>query len=368
MLKSLEIWNFESHEHTIVHFGTNFNLIIGPSNSGKSSIIRAASVVTANKWSKEQVRNGYEYCRIKITTDRGWVECERGEKANRWKVYDGNDVQEYKNVGTGVPDTVPQVLGMCEQDRGEVKEMPNFMFQLDKHYMLAEIDGKKATSNLVARMMDNAIGLGGMEDLIKSVSTDLLKDKKWLTEKQSEIVNLKSEIIDDIIFDDYKKLVEKTKKAFEDTNALNNDIEHAEKLYNEYQELYIKRQKYNEIVFPDTDLMTDLCNNIKKIITQINLYQTLNDLQNSKQKYKILNNIDIQKMFEMIQDIKILAQRVQDAENELNSARKLWKDKDFAQKELQQNTEKLSILQKDLKEIKHKLGVCPLCGAKFKDE
>ena len=51
--------------------------------------------------------------------------------------------------------------------------------------MLSEIGDKKATSNMIARMMDNAIGLGGMEDLIKDISTDLLKDKKWLTEKQN---------------------------------------------------------------------------------------------------------------------------------------------------------------------------------------
>ncbi len=51
---------------------------------------------------------------------------------------------------------------MGEKNRGDFKEMPNFMFQLDKHYMLSEIDGKKATANMIARMMDNAIGLGGM--------------------------------------------------------------------------------------------------------------------------------------------------------------------------------------------------------------
>ncbi len=41
--------------------------------------------------------------------------------------------------------------------------------------------------------------------MIKELSVDLVKDKKWLTEKQNEIIELKSTIIDDVIFDDYEK-------------------------------------------------------------------------------------------------------------------------------------------------------------------
>jgi hypothetical protein len=51
-------------------------------------------------------------------------------------------------------------------DLGDTKDVPNVMYQLEKHYMLSEISGKSCTSNLIARIFDKVIGLGGMEELI----------------------------------------------------------------------------------------------------------------------------------------------------------------------------------------------------------
>lgn len=368
MLKSLEIWNFESHEHTVVHFGTNFNLIVGPSNSGKSSIIRAASVVTANKWSKEQVRNGYEYCRIKLTTDRGWVECERGEKVNRWRVFDGNDIQEYKNVGTGVPDTVPQVLGMCEQDRGEVKEMPNFMFQLDKHYMLAEIDGKKATSNLVARMMDNAIGLGGMEDLIKVLSTDLTRDKKWLTEKQSEIVELKTQIIDNVIFDNYKKSVEGLTTLYTQMQDMETDLQEANRLKADLDRITNDLSRLVQLPKPNSQDLTNALQSLKMLKNKIALCEDILSIMQTLECIKSLSIEDLNSITALYGDLKVLGDKIKKAEQKLIEARMIWKRIEAEKKAFKENTQKYAILQKDYNELKKKLKICPLCGGELKYE
>ena len=368
MLKSLEIWNFESHEHTIVHFGTHFNLIVGPSNSGKSSIIRAASVVTANKWSKEQVRNGYEYCRIKMTTDKGWVECERGEKVNRWKVFDGNDVQEYKNVGTGVPDTVPQVLGMCEQDRGEVKEMPNFMFQLDKHYMLAEIDGKKATSNLVARMMDNAIGLGGMEDLIKNLSTDLMRDKKWLTEKQSEIVELKTQIIDEVIFNAYKQSVEQLTNLYNQISDMETDLQSADRLKADLDRITSDLTRLGLLPRPNDKELSNALQSLKTLKNKCLACEKVLVIIQRLKEIKVMAGDRVELLSKSYDDLKTLAERIKKSERALTEARMLWKRIESEKKLLQENKGKYAILQKDYNDLKKRLKICPLCGNELKYE
>ncbi len=135
MIKSVRMQNFESHEDTEIEFTEGMNLIVGQSNSGKSSILRALRMVVDNEWTKDMVRNGYEYCRVRVTTDRGWVEAERGEKVNRWRCQeDGGELQEYKKVGTSVPELATKILGMGQRDRGAgIKELPNFQSQLEKH-------------------------------------------------------------------------------------------------------------------------------------------------------------------------------------------------------------------------------------------
>jgi chromosome segregation ATPase len=50
MLKSLRIINFESHKDTTINFTDGFNVIIGQSDGGKSSIIRAIAAVCYNMW------------------------------------------------------------------------------------------------------------------------------------------------------------------------------------------------------------------------------------------------------------------------------------------------------------------------------
>jgi hypothetical protein len=101
---------------------------------------------------------------------------------------------------------------------------------------------------MIARMMDNAIGLGGMEDLIKDISTDLLKDKKWLTEKQNEISELKSSIIDEKIFESYQELVEKINLKFKKIENLNEDINIADAYLIKYNGILNNKNKHQSIL------------------------------------------------------------------------------------------------------------------------
>ena len=66
MIKRVTLYNFESHEDTTITFNENLNLIVGISNSGKSSLIRAMGVVVNNNWTKDMVRTGCDFCRVTL--------------------------------------------------------------------------------------------------------------------------------------------------------------------------------------------------------------------------------------------------------------------------------------------------------------
>lgn len=410
MIKSVRIQSFEAHDDTTIEFGEGMNSIVGLSNSGKSAIIRALMVVVDNEWSKDMVRTGSEFCRVRVETERGWVEAERGEKVNRWRCQEnGGEIQCYQKVGTSVPELATKILGMGRRERGGgVAELPNFQTQLEKHYMLSEIGDKKATSNMIAVMMDNAIGLGGMEDLIKDFSSDLVKDKKWLTEKQSEIVDLKSEIEDELIFSAYEKKIMRIGDLKDSIEKMDEGIDEADKHMQKYNDADARHSRLAAKLssIPDSGEMESLADGITKIDGAIKLMESAQSKKqwlDSKQdaltvdvpametlveRHKTLNetiakcqkvvqcqekldaseqvmSIDHGSMETLVAEIDKMGKDIKEAEKMLSNAREVWKSHSNAVKNEKSLSADLARAEVDFEKLKDELGVCPLCGNKL---
>lgn len=194
MLKSIEIVNFESHAHTIMEdFSPGFNLIRGPSNFGKTSIIRALRLVCFNEFNPESVRIGTKFCEVTLTTDRGVVKVRRGEKVNKWEVTPkGEQTKHFEKIGTELLPDVIEVTGMQPVSLGNVAFNANIMDQLEGHFLIDELDGKSASGSMRAQIVDEISGLSGIEGLIREVSLDNLrngKDVKRLEEEAKELVS-----------------------------------------------------------------------------------------------------------------------------------------------------------------------------------
>ncbi len=413
MIKSVSIQNFEAHQDTTIHFGPGLNLICGLSNSGKSSILRAIRVVVNNDWDKEMVRSGYEFCRIKVETDRGWVEAERGEKVNRWRCQEnGGDVQLYRNVGIHVPDLAVKILGMCERDRGNgIKELPNFQTQLERHYMLSEIGEKKATSNMIAVMMDNAIGLGGIEGLIKDFSGDLLSDRKWLTEKNSEINELKTEIIDDAVFAGYERAVGRIDELDKVIAGMEDDLFRAERIYGDFiqkdsrmsaaaERLSSMRdvQRLSEIsretermagflsmaepaarkalrkseLLPATavslERMENLLNDGSLALKAITAIDSAMKIESRLSRSVAVSEIDCESISRKRDRCEALSAKIAKAEKALSDSRELWRKCRHQENESNRLGGELAAAQREFKELKKSLGICPMCGGKLTDD
>jgi predicted ATP-dependent endonuclease of OLD family len=56
-LKTLQLWNFQSHEATLINFDPHFNCIIGPSNVGKTAIFNALAFLFLNEWDGDFLRH-----------------------------------------------------------------------------------------------------------------------------------------------------------------------------------------------------------------------------------------------------------------------------------------------------------------------
>lgn len=173
MLKKIEVWDFECHEHSVLHdFDPGLNLIYGESDSGKTSLVRALKLVAYNNFDPLCVRTGAKNCRVRVESDKGYVEVVRGTK-NEWTTcLNGEPPQVFSKIGKKILPQAADILGLHVVELGDIKLPVNVMDQGEGHFMLNELGGDSASGSMRAQIIDEISGLSGIEGLVKEVSLD----------------------------------------------------------------------------------------------------------------------------------------------------------------------------------------------------
>ena len=74
MIKSIKIKGFQGHEDSVLNLSKGLNVILGDTDTGKSSILRAINWVVTNRPSGDGFVNKLcKECSVEITTDKGTV-------------------------------------------------------------------------------------------------------------------------------------------------------------------------------------------------------------------------------------------------------------------------------------------------------
>lgn len=234
MLKKIEIWDFESHEHTILDdLSDGLNLICGESNSGKTSIVRALKLVAYNDFDPASVRVGAKKCKVMVESDRGKVTVERGKKVNLWTVEPkGGKKEELRAVGVSVVPQAAEIIGLKMVKLGDVEVPVNIMDQLESHFMLSSVGGDKASGSMRAQIVDEISGLSGIEGVIKDVSLDRHRFGREVKRIEDEMNVTISKLHDEdriaedeAVVDEAQKLVDENEECltlageFENTHA-----------------------------------------------------------------------------------------------------------------------------------------------------
>lgn len=174
-LKTLELRNFQSHEHTILEFVPGVNIIRGKNSCGKSAIFRAVRFLAYNRptqfANESLIRNGKSSCVVKATmSDGSWVIREKGKDVNRYVVSSplirGGQV-ELNNFGLGVPPEVTVALGFGPLTIAKSEGMElNLSAQGEEAFMLSETDPE------IARWMYALTSLDDIRAAIDDLSLD----------------------------------------------------------------------------------------------------------------------------------------------------------------------------------------------------
>jgi len=116
-IKKVEIKNFQSHQQTTLELNEGFNVITGPSDEGKSAIIRALNWVFYNEPAgTDYIRVGTSRCEVKVVFNNDYQIIRSRTPSNSRNRYEiitpEGDKQVFEKVGRDVPQEVINIHGM----------------------------------------------------------------------------------------------------------------------------------------------------------------------------------------------------------------------------------------------------------------
>lgn len=176
MINTIRISGFQSHLSTILELSPGVNYIVGPSDSGKSAVIRALRWLWVNRpLGNAFVSSSSEKgeCLVALETDSFLIERIQTKSKNVYRIND----QEYKAFGQNPPQQVLDLLGW---------DAVNIQFQRDQGFLLSESPAR------VSAYLNSLVGLDVVDSAVKKITSSiraLSAQEKAKREQAAELEN-----------------------------------------------------------------------------------------------------------------------------------------------------------------------------------
>ena len=392
MIRKIKLNNFQAHLSSEIEFHTGINAIVGRSDSGKSSIIRAINWAKdnrplSNNYPNESIVNAKGNLTgessVEIINDRGNLKRTKDKDFNGYSI-NGNVL---KAIGSELPS---QVIDFFDMNGVNVQR------QLDSHFLLSETPGQVAKFlNELVNLSDIDLYFSAAEKKKRKIKVDMNYLAEEIDEKQKEIKSLdwvdgarelleeikqiKNEL-DEIIFlkAKIKSNIESGSAAQEKFNLVDLWIVNAEGFVNTFPEYEKCRENYSQLA----TMTTDYANNkrklsaLKKYIPEISemlnesesIQKKLNDVESKKailshgiliaSQQKTFSEFDIDKAETYLFKIDIVKDKISVNLDESEVLANLLSNYEKINSQLDKVKENIETISANLPEL-----VCPECGA-----
>jgi len=184
MIEKVRIVNFQSHADTTITLTSGVNVIVGPSDQGKSAVIRALLWVIQNK------PDGLGFVSHWNMTDKGVLKAPTSVELE----FDGHKIVRYRDrvanrylvdgkvleaVGRDVPEEIERLI--------DIKDI-NIQRQLDSHFLLSDSAGE------VARILNRTIRLDDIDKLLALVEQKRRATKNTIEQVAEELQLIQVEL------------------------------------------------------------------------------------------------------------------------------------------------------------------------------
>ncbi len=349
MIRRLVLENFQSHKYSELNFDQGVNVIIGPSDSGKTAIIRALRWLVWNRPLGDSfIRHGSKECKVELEIDNHKLGREK-ERKNGKNVYFLDDTY-FNAVKTETPEEITLLLNIDDI---------NLQQQFDRPFLLDSSPGEVAQHfNRVARLDMIDIGMKRILQWTRRIQQDISAKENLIEELEKQLRDY-----------DYLPYLEGLIQSLE---SMQNEILDKKNQRTSIEELKERLlQVENEIVeFANKTTLEEKVNNILLNIT--NKKQKYEEMSALTQQVKKLAEIEQQlikqtnlvKTEELVNTLLEKINKKRELENQKSKLQKLFSDIIETEQKLKKQQEKTNKLEKNY----HSLfpDICPLCGQKVR--
>lgn len=176
MIERLLIQNFQAHDKLKIDFDPGITSIVGPSDAGKSAILRALRWAATNQpGGGAFVRQGTPGATVRLMVDGHTITRRRNATGdvNEYAL----DGQTYRAFGRGVPEPIERLLNI-----GDVC----WQGQHDAPYWFANTAGE------VSRQLNAIVNLGIIDDTMANVARAVHRARTKLDIAEEELTNAKT--------------------------------------------------------------------------------------------------------------------------------------------------------------------------------
>jgi exonuclease SbcC len=240
MIEKIKIANFQSHKDSVLNLHEGINVLTGPTDNGKTSIVRALNWVVNNEPKGDSFRSnwGGETC-VEINMDIGSrVERIKDKGVNLYRITFSGLYEDFKSFGLGVPEEVTEHLNILPI---------NMQFQMDSPFMLSQTPGE------VARYLNEIVNLQDIDISVYNLNKISRENNQRLSNLESQLYTQKESLKEYnwIRSADIKlKKVEKLEQEMEDLQERKNrlgclleDIKETNKNLDKYINIGLMKKK-----------------------------------------------------------------------------------------------------------------------------
>lgn len=271
-IERIIIENFQSHEYSVLQFSKGLNVITGPSDQGKSAILRALKWVLYNEpRGTDFIRHGTSTAKVTVEMSNGFkIARERSKSKNKYTVINPDGVSTvFEGFGNEVPEEVVKIHGIPRVVLDtDLRSSLNIADQLEAPFLLSE------TGAVRAKAIGRLTGVHIIDNAIREVMVDIRRENQSRERVSSELDETLSKL-----------------KDYENIRIIEQRLDQSEKILSKLYHLIERKQKL-EIFYSRIKELHNEHVRIRDILNRIGNVEVLDDIvRECETKTKKLNQI-----------------------------------------------------------------------------
>lgn len=177
MIKAIQVKKFRTHDNTVIKFDKGVTTFVGPSDTGKSNLLRAIRWVALNRPAGTNMIQWEQSdpAKVRILVDKKTISRTRSTSVNTYAL----DKQVFFAFGNNVPEPVEKFLNMDEL---------NFQTQHDYLFWFTLTPGE------VARQLNKIVNLDLIDRVLKHLDGSVRQLKSQVSVTDMRLASAKNEV------------------------------------------------------------------------------------------------------------------------------------------------------------------------------